>query len=78
MGALKYPTATEAPTDVLLAALVKPWPDEYKAVAGRTLPDRDLVDWLEAHLPDGYSIADPRLWPEGLEFEDIDAGADSG
>lgn len=78
VGALKYPTATEAPTDVLLAGLAKPWPEEHKTIAGRTLPDLEVVDWLEAHLPDGYGIADPRLLPKGLTFEHADTGPDPG
>jgi hypothetical protein len=64
--ALKYPTATEAPTNILLAALAKPWPEEHKAIAGRTLPDPMVMDWLEAHLPDGHSLTSPPPRPEGL------------
>ena len=45
--ALKYPTATEASSDVLLAALANVWPEEYKAIAGKTLPDQIVLDWLE-------------------------------
>jgi len=64
--ALKYPTATEAPTNILLAALAKPWPEEHKAIAGRTLPDPMVMDWLEAHLPDGHSLTSPPPRPVGL------------
>jgi len=56
--ALKYPTATGAPTDVLLAALATPWPEEFRTIAGRPL-DGIVVNWLEAHLPQGYSLAEP-------------------
>jgi hypothetical protein len=64
--ALKYPTATEAPSDVLLAALSTRWPDQHKAIAGRSLPDPTVLDWLRAHLPEGYDLAAPPPPPPGL------------
>jgi hypothetical protein len=65
---LKYPTATEAPSDVLLAALASVWPEEYKAIAGRTLPDQMVLDWLEVHLPAGERLTDPPQRPAGLNL----------
>ena len=56
--ALKYPTATGAATDVLLAALATPWPEEFRTIAGRSL-DQTVLDWLEAHLPEGHNLTDP-------------------
>jgi hypothetical protein len=66
--ALKYPTATEAPSDVLVAALADVWPEEYKAIAGRTLPDQTVLDWLELHLPAGERLTDPPQRPAGLKL----------
>ncbi len=66
--ALKYPTATEAPSDVLVAALANVWPEEYKAIAGRTLPDQIVLDWLEDHLPAGERLTDPPQRPAGLKL----------
>jgi hypothetical protein len=66
--ALKYPTATEAPSDVLVAALANVWPEEYKAIAGRTLPDQTVLEWLEAHLPAGKRLTDPPQRPAGLKL----------
>ncbi|MGH6917715.1 MAG: hypothetical protein ACREJ0_08425, partial [Geminicoccaceae bacterium] len=66
VAALKYPTATEAPTDVLLAALATPWPEEHKTIAGRTLRDQIVLAWLEAHLPEGYNLTKPPTPPPGL------------
>ena len=68
--ALKYPTATGVPSEVLLASLAKPWPKEHEAIAGKTLPDQDVVDWLEEHLPEGGSLTDPPRPPDGLEQAD--------
>jgi hypothetical protein len=68
VDALKYPTATEAPSDVLLAALASVWPEEYKAIAGRRLPDQVVLDWLEAHLPAGEHLTDPPQRPAGLKL----------
>ena len=65
--ALKYPTAAGVPSDVLLAALANVWPEEYKAIAGRTLPDRMVLDWLEDHLPAGKRLIDPPVQPAGLK-----------
>jgi hypothetical protein len=65
--ALKYPTATEAPSDVLVAALASVWPEDYKAIAGRTLPDQMVLDWLEVHLPAGERLTDPPERPAGLK-----------
>jgi hypothetical protein len=67
---LKYPTATGTPSDVLLAALAKPWQEEYKAIAGRTLPDPTVVDWLGKHLPEDYSLTEPPSLPPGLQSGD--------
>jgi hypothetical protein len=67
--ALKYPTATEAPTDVLLAALATRWPDEHKTIGGRTLPDQTILGWLEAHLPEGRSLAELPPLPPGLHAD---------
>ena len=63
---LKYPTATEAPTDVLLAALATRWPEEDKTVGGRTLPDQTVLGWIETHLPEGRSLAELPPLPPGL------------
>ena len=65
---LKYPTATEAPSDVLLAALANVWPEEYKAIAGRTLLDQIVLDWLEDHLPADKRLTDPPGHPAGLKL----------
>jgi hypothetical protein len=65
--ALKYPTATGTPTDILLEALKKPWPEDYGEIAGKTLPDQDVLDWLEGHLPDGRNLTDPPARPEMLQ-----------
>jgi hypothetical protein len=67
--ALKYPTATGAPSDVLLAALASRWPGE-PALKGRTLPDQDLLDWLEARLPDGPSLVATPPTPPPQRSED--------
>jgi hypothetical protein len=56
---LKYPTATGTPTDILLAALATPWPEEHRMIAGRVLEDATVLDWLKARLPDGYNLAEP-------------------
>jgi hypothetical protein len=62
--ALKYPTATEAPTAVLLTALATPWSqEEYEPIAGKTMPDRTVVDWLETHLPKDQSLTAPPAPP---------------
>ena len=74
--ALKYPTATGAPSDGLLAALAQLWPEEYKTIAGRTLPDQTVLDWLEAHLPEGYDLSEPPPLPQGLQSGE--AGPDPG
>jgi hypothetical protein len=66
--ALKYPTATEAPSDVLVAALADVWPEEHKAIAGRTLPDQTVLDWLELRLPAGERLTDPPQRPAGLKL----------
>jgi hypothetical protein len=60
--ALKYPTATEAPTQVLLDALATRWPDE-PALKGGTLSDQALLDWFEAHLPPGQRLTEPPARP---------------
>ncbi len=66
--ALKYPTAAGLPSDVLLAALANVWPPgDYKEIAGRTLPDPIVLDWLEAHLPAGHSPTDPPQRPARLQ-----------
>jgi hypothetical protein len=62
--ALKSPTATGTPSTILLAALAKPWPEEYEAIADRTLPDPIVEDWLEEHLPKGYKLSDPPTPPD--------------
>jgi hypothetical protein len=66
---LKYPTASGAPTEVLLAALASRWPGE-DALKGKTLADRAVLSWLEAHLPDGQSLTAPPARPAGLESAD--------
>jgi hypothetical protein len=66
--ALKYPTAVEAPSNVLLAALAKRW--EQEPMPGLMLPNLALLDWLEAHLPEGYNLADPPSPPPGLQLGD--------
>ena len=68
--ALKYPTATEAPSDILLAALATRWPQAHEAIADRTLPDQALLEWLEAHLPDDHSLAAVPTPPPGLHAAD--------
>jgi len=65
--ALKYPTATEAPTAVLIAALATPWSQEYEAIAGKTMADRTVVDWLETRLPKGHSLTQPPEAPPDLQ-----------
>jgi hypothetical protein len=69
---LKYPTAVDAPSDILLSALTTAWPKEYKPTPGRKLPDQNLVDWLEDHLPADDRLTDPPPRPPGLE--PVDAG----
>jgi hypothetical protein len=61
--ALKYPTATETPTAVLLAALATPWPKEYETIASRTRPDPTVLNWLEAHLPEDHRLTKPPAPP---------------
>jgi hypothetical protein len=74
--ALKYPTATGAATDILLAAaLATPWPEDYRTIAGRTLPDQTVLDWLAARLPEGRHLTDPPAPPPGMQSA---AGAWSG
>ncbi|MGH6917795.1 MAG: hypothetical protein ACREJ0_08830 [Geminicoccaceae bacterium] len=68
--ALKYPTATGAPSEVLLEGLAKVWPEQYEAIADRTLPDPIVTDWLQERLPDGLELTDPVLLPDGLELID--------
>ena len=64
--ALKYPTAVAAPSEErLLEALAARWPAE--TVPPGPLPDLALLEWLEAHLPDGHSLADPPPPPPGLD-----------
>ena len=65
--ALKYPTATGAPSDILLDALAMPWPQDYGTIADRRLPDQGVVDWLERHLPAHARLTDPPQRPPGLE-----------
>ena len=69
--ALKYPTATEAPSVILLEALSNVWPEDYKTIAGKTLPDQSVLDWLQAHLPADYRLTDP---PPRPQLEPTDAG----
>ena len=69
--ALKYPTATEASSDILLSAMAKVWPADYGAIAGRTLPDQIVLDWLQNHLPAGEQLTDP---PPRPALEPTDAG----
>ncbi len=66
---LKYPTAAGAPTEALLAALASRWPDE-DALKGKGLADKAVLDWLEAHLPEGQSLSAPPSRPAGLESAD--------
>jgi hypothetical protein len=66
---LKYPTAAGAPTGMLLAALANRWPGE-DALKGRNLPDKAVLDWLEAHVPEGHSLSEPPLPPAGLKSAD--------
>ena len=62
--ALKYPTATGMATEVLLAGLATPWSTEYLPIAGKRLTDRGVLEWLKAHVPEDYSLAEPpRLTP---------------
>ena len=58
------------PSEVLLASLAKPWRKEHEAIAGKTLPGQDVVDWLEEHLPEGGSLTDPPRPQDGLEQAD--------
>jgi hypothetical protein len=53
---------------VLLAALPERW--EREPMPGLTLPNLALLDWLEAHLPEGYNLADPPSPPPGLQLGD--------
>jgi hypothetical protein len=64
--ALKYPTATGEPTDILLAGLETLWPSDYHSIANLTLPNRDVLDWLEAHLPDEVRLRDVPPRPPDL------------
>jgi energy-coupling factor transporter ATP-binding protein EcfA2 len=66
--ALKYPTAAGVPSDVLVAALANVWPEEYKVIADKALPDRTVLDWLEAHLPVGERLTDRPQRPAGLKL----------
>jgi hypothetical protein len=70
--ALKYPTAVEAPSNVLLAALAERWEEgpETQPMPGVTLPNLALLDWLEAHLPEGHNLADPPSPPPDLQSGD--------
>ncbi len=72
---LKYPTAAGAPTEALLAALASRWPGEG-ALKGKNLADKAVLDWLEAHLPDGQSLSAPPPRPAGLET--AEAGPEPG
>ena len=69
--ALKYPTATDKSSDILLAAMATVWPKDYEAIAGKTLPDQIILDWLQDHLPAGVQLTDP---PPRPPLEPADAG----
>ena len=69
--ALKYPTATDKSSDILLAAMATVWPKDYEAIAGKTLPDQIILDWLQDHLPAGVQLTDP---PPRPPSEPADAG----
>ena len=64
--ALKYPTATDEATEVLLEALAARWDDGSK-FEGRTLPDPELLDWLEERTPGDDTLASPPIPPSELE-----------
>ena len=72
--ALKDPTAAEAPTDILLAAMQTVWPEDYETIRDKTLPDPVVLEWLEAHLPGGASLSDPPPPPSGLQSTDVAPG----
>ena len=72
--ALKDPTAAEAPTDILLAAMQTVWPEDYETIRDKTLPDPVVLEWLEAHLPAGASLSDPPPPPSGLQSTDVAPG----
>ena len=75
VDALKYPTATEAPSDVLVAALANAWP---RGVQGHRRQNAArswiVLEWLEEHLPyTDHRLTDPPRRPAALKL----AGAGS-
>jgi hypothetical protein len=72
--ALKYPTATEAPSLRLLSALAPVWGEEYAPIEGRMLPDDLVLNWLETRLPKGHSLTDPPEAPPDLQSEPAGPG----
>ena len=64
--ALKYPTATDEATEVLLEAIVARWDDGSK-IEGTTLPDPELLDWLEERTPGDGTLAKPPVQPRELK-----------
>jgi hypothetical protein len=67
--ALKYPTATEAPSVQLLNALAPVWGAEHAAIEGMTLPNDAVLNWLETRLPKGQSLTEPPEAPPDLQSE---------
>ena len=54
--------------EMFLNAIADAMHEEYKAIAGRTLPDPTVLDWLELHLPAGERLTDPPQRPAGLKL----------
>jgi hypothetical protein len=65
--ALKYPTATDEATEVLLVAIAARWDEDWDKIEGRTLPDPVLLDWLEERTPGDDTLATPPARPPELE-----------
>ena len=64
--ALKYPTATDEATEVLLEAIVARW-DDGSSCEGTTLPDPALLDWLEERTPGDSTLAKPPVQPRDIK-----------
>jgi hypothetical protein len=59
---LKYPTAAGVVSDVLLAALAT-----HGSIPEGKLPNKKVLDWLQAHLPEGHNLTDRPTRPPGLQ-----------
>jgi hypothetical protein len=71
--ALKYPTATEGATAVLLEAIAARWEDGG-LMEGRSLPDPVLLDWLEERTPGDDTLARAPVPPQEWQRLKAEAG----